>query len=272
MIERLPLDYQQRLRELYYCFPRHFQSECPLCGSRFRHFLPGGVSADVLIEKRVIGGGYRSNMLCPHCDSTDRERLVFLYLRLRTLIFFQTVRLLHLAPERQLQRALREHTNIDYLSGDLNSPLAMVRMDLTKPELESNSFDVIICNHVLEHIPEDRKAMSQLFRILKPGGWAILQVPLSLSLKETIEDPSINDPKERLKLFGQEDHVRIYAADDYKRRLECAGFVVSLWSAAGKYGMRFIRRYSLIKEEQLYVCAKPIDTIEDQRFKERKGV
>ena len=105
------------------------------------------------------------------------------------------------------------HPNIDYLSADLNSPSAMVKMDITNIKYEDNSFDVIICNHVLEHIPDDRKAMSELYRVLKPGGWAILQVPISLLLNKTYEDPTVTTPEEREKVFGQSDHVRIYAKD-----------------------------------------------------------
>jgi predicted SAM-dependent methyltransferase len=270
VLEVLPSEYRQRVLDLYYeerpsalhrvvssCFPWYFPRKCPLCGWRFRRFLSGGVPASILVEKNVIGGGYRSNMVCPHCCSTDRERLVYLYLRTNKWIFSQPVKVLHVAPEAQLQRVLRGRSNIDYLSVDLNSPLAMVKMDLTQVELDSNSFDGIICNHVLEHIPEDGKAISELFRILRPGGWAILQVPVSLALRETLEDSTIADPEERLRLFGQVDHVRIYAACDYRRRLERAGFAVTLWSAASEYGDSFVNRYSLIREEDLHVCKKP---------------
>jgi SAM-dependent methyltransferase len=196
-------------------------------------------------------------MVCPRCSSIDRERLVYLYLKTKTPVFSEPTKILHVAPEAQLQRVFRECSTINYLSADLNSPLAMERMDITRIEHDSNSFDGIICNHVLEHIPDDGKAMSELRRVLKPDGWAILQVPLSLSLRETVEDPTVTNPKERLRLFGQEDHVRIYAAGDYKRRLERAGFRVNLWSAAGEYGDAWVQRYSLIKEEGLYVCSKP---------------
>ncbi len=268
----LPKEYRERLFDLYYddeerrwalhqivssCFPWYFERKCPFCGFRFRRFLDSGIPAPVLVETNCIGAGYRPNKCCPRCYSTDRERLVYHYLKTKTSIFSQPLKVLHVAPEAQLQRVFREHPNIDYLSADINSTLAMVRMDLTQTDLGSDSFDVIICNHVLEHIPEDWKAMSELFRVLKPGGWAILQVPLSPSLKETLEDPALQDPEERLRRFGQDDHVRIYAASDYRRRLERAGFTISLWSAASAYGDSFVRRYSLIREEDLYVCSKP---------------
>lgn len=262
---------QQRLRELYHdegtrykvrrvmsrCLPLYFRKECPLCGLKFHQFEDGGIAEPILDEIHCVGGGFRSNIACPVCHSTDRERLVYLYLTTKTSIFSQPLRVLHIAPEPQLQRILQARSSLEYLSADLCSPLAMVKIDLTQTTLKSNFFDVIICNHVLEHIPEDGKAMSELFRMLKPGGWAILQVPFSLSLPATIEDPTVTDPKERRRRYGQEDHVRIYAAHDYRSRLIRAGFNVRTWSAVEEHGDTFVRRYSLIREEKLYVCSKP---------------
>src|SRR4249920_3892182 len=126
-------------------------------------------------------------------------------------------------------------TNINYVSANLDSPLAMIRMDISKIPYKANCFDVIICNHVLEHIPNDRQAMSDLYRVLKPGGWAILQVPISLSLDRTYEDPTAVTREEREKKFGQHDHVRIYAKD-YKDRLENVGFTVEVYSFRKEFG------------------------------------
>ena len=164
--------------------------------------------------------------------------------------------MLHVAPEMQLHRVIRSHPNIDYVTADLNSPFAMVKMDITNIEYEDNVFDVIICNHVLEHIPDDRKAMAELYRVLKPGGWAILQVPISLSLDRTLEDSTITTPEEREKIFGQEDHVRIYAKD-YKDRLVLVGFRVKVDRFEGKGSDSDIRKYGLLRDENIYVCSKP---------------
>ncbi|MBE0446813.1 MAG: methyltransferase domain-containing protein [Actinobacteria bacterium] len=230
--------------------------ECPLCGSSFRKFLPNGLDLPVLKEKDIVGAGYRLNTLCPRCHSSERERLIYLYLRDNTNLFHENLKLLHIAPEKSLSRVLTTYRNIDYLSADLNSPRAMIKMDITDIKHADNLFDVIICNHVLEHIPNDRKAMSELYRVLKPGGWAILQVPISLSLNKTYEDPAITSPEEREKMFGQSDHVRIYAKD-YKDRLEKAGFSIKTYSFTKEFDDSTTQKYGLLKEEDLYICSKP---------------
>jgi predicted SAM-dependent methyltransferase len=231
--------------------------ECPFCGGHFREFLPAGLSIPVLKEKQVIGGGYRANAVCPCCQSLDRERLVYLYLKSKTGVFHHNVRLLHIAPEKRLQEVLAPRLNIEYHSVDTNSPLATVRMSATDLGYQTSFFDVIICNHVLEHIPNDRKAMSELHRVLKPGGWAILQVPISMSLRETYEDSTVTAPLERERLFGQNDHVRIYARD-YRDRLEAVGFAVRVYSYTEEFGEFASRKYGLNIEENLYISCKLI--------------
>ena len=244
-------------RVMSYCAPWYFHKECPFCGMRLHQFEDGGIRAPVLSDTNCIGGGYRSNVTCPGCCSTDRERLIYLYLQLCSPLFSQGLTVLHVAPEPRLERRLSTQRKLKYLTADLSAPHVMIWIDLVETGLRSNMFDVIICNHVLEHICDDRKAMCELLRLLKPGGWAILQVPLSQSLTNTLEDPRVTDPKERLRRYGQEDHVRIYAASDYWARLEKAGFAVSMWSAVREFGEAFIRRYGLIRNEDLYVCYKP---------------
>lgn len=134
------------------------------------------------------------------------------------------MRLLHIAPERNLQKAL-EKKNIEYFSADLDSPLAKIKMDIQNIKFPANYFDAIICNHVLEHIIDNKKAMRELYRVLKPRGWAILQVPYLPIMKTTFEDSAIVTPKERENIFGQSDHVRIYG-NDYPERLRSVGFQV----------------------------------------------
>jgi len=230
--------------------------ECPFCGGHFRKLLPGGLDLPVLKEKNVVGGGYRLDAMCPRCHSLDRERLIYLYLKNKTNLFYENLSVLHAAPEKNLQKVLMARPNIDYLSIDFDSPLAMVKMDITDIKYEDNLFDVVICNHVLEHIPNDQKAMLELLRVLKPGGWAILQVPISLSLDKTYEDPTVTTPEEREKVFGQSDHVRIYAKD-YKDRLEKVGFSVEVYSFTNEVGESATHKYVLLKDENIYICSKP---------------
>ena len=230
--------------------------ECPFCGGRFSRFLPKGKDVPVLRENRVIGGGYRLNAVCPRCNSRDRERLVYLYLKHeRSSLFSQTAKLLHIAPEKNLRMIFLSCPNLDYLAADLGSPLAEVRMDVTDIGHEDDTFDVIICNHVLEHIPDDAKAMRECFRVLKKGGFAILQVPISCAIKETLENPSITSPGDREKAFGQKDHVRIYG-EDYASSLEKAGFSVTAYDFISKMNAHDVRKYGLLENEKIYLCSK----------------
>ena len=145
--------------------------------------------------------------------------------------------------------------NLDYVSADWASPRAKLKMDVTDIQCEDNTFDVILTNHVLEHVPDDRKAMRELHRVLKPGGFAILQSPLNKKFEKTYEDPSITDPKERRKAFGQEDHVRVYGRD-YKERLEEAGFFVRADPYVKELGPEKIHIFVLPPEEDIYYCEK----------------
>ncbi|MCI0562693.1 MAG: methyltransferase domain-containing protein, partial [Nitrososphaera sp.] len=187
---------------------------CPVCGEYFRHMLPFGVTP-------------RPNAQCPRCCSLERHRLIWVYLRQRTDLFRRYTRLLHIAPEPAFRQIFAALPNIDYVSVDIASPLAMLRSDLVNLPLRDNCIDTILCVHVLEHIVDDRRAMRELFRVLRPGGWAILQTPVDLNLSATYEDADITSTEGRLRAFGQNDHVRCYGRD-YKDRLEKAGFVVQV--------------------------------------------
>ena len=214
---------------------------CPCCNGHFRTFLP-----------------FRNdpNVQCPRCYSHPRHRLFQLYLGDRTNFFKDTLKVLDIAPTYFFQEMCKCLPNIDYLSADIASPLAMARMDLTAIALTENQFDCIICYHVLEHIPDDGKAMAELFRVLKPGGWAILQTPVDHSRDTTYEDPTITDPDERERAFNQCDHVRIYGRD-YKDRLERAGFTVTVDDYLEDLGEAAIQRYVLMSDEKIYLCTKP---------------
>ncbi len=185
----------------------------PIDGRRFRSFLPYGYENP------------RENVLSPSTLSLERHRLLWLYLRNETDFFTAPQKVLHFAPEQAFYRRFCKLGNLDYTTTDLDSPLADVKADICDLPFGDNSFDVILCNHVLEHIPDDTKAMHELYRILKPGGWGIFQVPQELNRDSTLEDNTVTDEKDRARIFGQYDHVRIYGKD-YFDRLRNAGFKV----------------------------------------------
>lgn len=161
-------------------------------------------------------------------------------------------KVLDVAPEEILQRRLQALPNIEYLSIDLESPLAMRKMDITKLELSDASYDVIFCNHVFEHIPDDLAAMRELRRVLRPGGWAIMQTPIDLNRATTDEDPSITNPEERIRRFGQSDHVRIYGRDFFGR-LTSAGWDVERRRFTTTLTSDEVRRYALAPDEELFI-------------------
>jgi SAM-dependent methyltransferase len=179
---------------------------------------------------------------------------MYLYLTQKTDLFSgNRKRMLHVAPEWQMSRLFQEADCIDYLSADLSSPTAMVKMDITDIHYADGSFDVIYCSHVLEHVPDDMGAMRELYRVLKPGGWAILQVPISADM--TFEDPTVTSPEEREKLFGQDDHVRRYGPD-YGDRLAAAGFSVLVDGFVRTLSEQEISRFGLTPSEDVYFCRK----------------
>lgn len=189
--------------------------ECPVCGSRYRRFMPYGYVTS------------REDALCPHCLALERHRMIWLWLSECSNLFESRPRLLHIAPEVSLMRHFKRlyRGTENYITADLESPLADMHFDVQHIPLEDCSVDVVICNHLLEHVEDDRRAMRELYRILRPGGWGIALVPEDRSLPNTFEDDSITDPKERTRIFGQYDHRRIYGRD-YDMRLAEAGFRV----------------------------------------------
>jgi SAM-dependent methyltransferase len=250
----------EKLVGSFWMHARNFglKHQCPMCRARLKAFLPGGEHNAVLTEKSIVGGGQRSNVVCPVCGSEDRERLAYLYLKNRPHLLSEGTKLLHIAPEYNLSSWLRSKAEFDYISADLARNDVDLNMDLTNIPFPNSTFNAIICNHVLEHIPNDRAAMAELFRVLKPDGWAILQVPISLSLPATYEDFSITDPIGREGAFGQNDHVRIYAMD-YVDRLKQAGLAVELfhWRRNnGDYGGKN-NKFGLIDREIVFFASRP---------------
>ena len=216
----------------------------PIDGSGFRKFLPYGYE------------NQRENVLSPSTLSLERHRLLWLYLKYETEFFNKNLKVLHFAPEQAFYKRFRKLNNLDYTTTDLNSPLADVKADICDLPFEDDSFDFILCNHVLEHIPDDTKAMQELYRILKPGGTAVLQIPQELDRPETFQDDSITDPKERAKIFGQYDHVRVYGRD-YFQKLRNIGFEVEEVDYTSKLSEAEINKYCLAKGEIIPVCHKP---------------
>lgn len=214
---------------------------CPCCMGHFRKFLRfRGKNAD----------------RCPACGSLRRHRLVWLYLQQCTNFFKDRLKVLHFAPEYVFQKVFEQMPNLEYISADWSSPRSMLKMDITNIEFPPNTFDVIITNHVLEHIPDDRKAMRELHRVLRPGGFAILQSPVNRNRPVTYEDPTITLPADRKRAFGQEDHVRVYGLD-YKARLEECGFHVTPDDFGRTLGDEKIQQYVLPPAgELIYYCTK----------------
>ena len=214
--------------------------KCPICGSQYRKFLPYG---------RI---NPRPNALCPSCLSLERHRLIWLYLKEKTNFFSSQLDVLHIAPEPCFMKRFEKQHGDNYITADIESPLAKVKMDIHQIPFPENKFDVVLCNHVLEHVQDDIKAMSEIRRVLKPGGWAIMQVPFFSPVPEvTIEDPTITGPREREKAFGQDDHVRKFGKD-YSKRIERAG----LKSVEDNFAKSQPERYGLQREEIIFIGHK----------------
>ncbi|MDT0647504.1 class I SAM-dependent methyltransferase [Zunongwangia sp. F260] len=215
----------------------------PIDGRSFSKFLPYGY------------GKQRENVLSPSTLSLERHRLLWIYLERKTSFFTEDLKVLHFAPEQAFYSRFRKLANIDYTTTDLNSPLADVKADINNLPFDDNAYDFILCNHVLEHIPDDTRAMKELYRVLKPGGTAILQIPQDLNRKNTFEDDSITDKKERARIFGQYDHVRIYGRD-YFDKLRNIGFKVEEVDMTANLSPSEIDKYRLAKGELIPVCTK----------------
>jgi SAM-dependent methyltransferase len=230
---------------------------CPLCNYSSKDWSVIGNDLHVLFEKQVVGGGKRRGG-CHKCGSTDRERLIYVYLqeRMDILTVARDLVVLHVAPEKNLTKKLLTLNFKKYVCGDLFTddryeyPEHVQNMNILNIPYNDNTFDLVICNHVLEHIPTDIDAMKELQRVLKKGGQAILQVPISKNTLATYEDFAITDPKEREKAFGQFDHVRIYG-QDYSNRLEHAGFNVNRINISSEF-----IQYGLNKDEDLFIGQK----------------
>ncbi len=243
-IKITPGKYREYLKKIIFYGNEKF---CPVCDSKIRKFYTYYFPQHIKI-------GPRPDALCPVCGSIERERLLWFYLEKYTNFFISPKKkILHVAPEVVLSDRIRKNEFIEYLSADLDPNRAMVYMDLTNIKMSDNIFDVIICNHVFEHIPDHKKAMRGIYRILKPGGWAILQVPM-LS-ESTFEDPAATTPEAREKIYGFAEHVRGYGKD-YRDFLIAAGFSVKVDDFVKKLGDKTVKYMGLPESEDIYYCTK----------------
>ena len=216
----------------------------PIDGKTFSKFLPYGY------EKK------RPNVLSPSTLSLERHRLLWLYLQNETEFFSKAQKVVHFAPEQAFYKRFRSLKHLDYTTTDLNSPIADVKADICHLPFETNTYDTVICNHVLEHIKDDTKALKEIYRVLKPKGMAILQIPQDLTREITFEDDSITGQKERAKIFGQYDHLRIYGLDFFDK-LRSIGFEVKAVDLTAELTEKEIDYYRLQKGELIPIGFKP---------------
>lgn len=246
IIRKIPRKYLQLFSHFFLRILSFFYQgnnvQCPVCLHTFSKFIPYG---------RIP----RNNALCPECLALERHRLMWLFLKEKTNFFTDNLQLLHIAPELCFINRFKSLKNIDYVSADLESPLAMVKMDIHEIPFEDNKFDVVFCNHVMEHVENDIKALKEIYRVLKQGGWAIIQSPIDLNLDKTIEGNHLKTAREREKVFGQDDHVRMYG-QDYKQRLESGGFEVEEINFIEELEEELVKKYALPRDEKIYFCKK----------------
>ena len=250
LIRYIPRKYLQRISgpglKIAGIFLRGNNVTCPICSKSYRKFLPYG---------RI---NPRPNALCPNCLSLERHRLMWLYLQQRTNFFAGKRAVLHIAPEACFIKRFEKLHRDTYITADIESPLAKVKMDIHHIPFKENTFDAVLCNHVLEHVDNDIVAMKEICRVLKPGAFAILQIPFFAPVPDkTFSDPSITDAGVREKIFGQDDHVRRYGKD-YPQRIEQAGLKAVEDDFVNTLTEEQRRRYGLVKGEIIYRAEKRI--------------
>lgn len=257
----LPPAWRQTLRRLPDMM-RHggLRFYCPFCHWSYRNFRPRGqtINQDLFQRYGMVGGGLREHCECPGCHSHDRERLLYLFLRQRTDLFDPSIkrRVLHSAPESNLRRVLQSQPHLDYLDVDRNPQRARQAVDLTSMPFADGSFDVVISCHVIQEIPDDRAAMREIYRVLAPGGWAIVQAPVGAKLERTIEDDTAVTGQQQWERFGDVYFRRVYGRD-YPQRWEEVGFIMQVHPFARELGADTRRRMSLLEDEVVYVAHRP---------------
>lgn len=231
-VKKLVPSQTKELLERVYCRIKYFglSRYCPVCNSWVRGF-------------NTYGHKKRRDAQCPICKALERHRFLWQFIKQRTTLLDRSPKkMLHFAPEQAFARKFRKFPNLDYVTADLYDPKAMLKMDITKIEYPDESVDFFYCSHVLEHIEDDAKAISEIYRVLKKRGHAIIMVPIMV--EKTFEDPSVTDSAERERLFGQHDHVRLYGPD-FKDRLITGGFEVTDCYIENLFSKKQIERLGL---------------------------
>lgn len=243
----IPRHYLQHISHLFLkiisLFLRGNKFEDPINGKTYRRLLPYGRLKP------------RENALAPDSMSLERHRLMWLFMKEKTNFFHDQLKFLHIAPEYCFINIFKKMKNIDYTTGDLISPWADVKMDVHNIPFGNESFDIVICNHVLEHVEDDLQVMNEFYRVMRHGGWGIFQVPIDRNNEITIEDKNITDPKDRERLYWQADHVRLYGKD-YGKKLASVGFNVIESDYVNNIDNELVKRYALPKGEIIYWCKK----------------
>jgi len=198
----------------------------------------------------------RQNVLCPKCLTLERHRIMWLFLKNKTGFFTDSLKVLHIAPEQCFHSKFKKLKNLDYTTADMFSPLADVKLDVQDMPFGENTYDMVICNHVLEHVEDDKKAMQEIKRVLKPGGFAIMQVPLDFNKATTFEDPTVTDPEERKRLFLQYDHLRLYGRD-YPEQVKRQGFEIKDDDYLQAFNDNEKEYYCLPGNDYMYAFYKP---------------
>lgn len=240
---------------------------CPVCGSHFSNFYPLPASYIEIFNKICVDYSLEDfetlnvgQYACPACNASDRDRLYVLFVNdLIGRVAGRKLAVLDIAPAPALSNWLQLKDNINYRSADLYSPLAMDKVNIQDMDIYHDAqFDLVICSHVLEHVPDDIKAMSELYRVLKPNGFAILMVPILLTQSEIIENPDEVDVVERWKKYGQDDHVRMYSKSGFVGRLESVGFSINFLDVEN-FGANVFRMNGIAAGSVLYVGKKTND-------------
>ncbi len=202
---------------------------CLYCQKSYNKFIHEGVKAKVFKKYKIAGGGYKLNTRCPNCGSVDRARLLALFFEHRTKVFYEKTDIMHVSPNKSIARFLNNVSTVNQTVGSIEPEQFLefnsIYLDIQNIELPDNQYDIVICCHIIEHVDHDEKAMSELYRIIKPGGFGIFQVPIALDLEITLEDKTLKTNKQRKIAHGQVDHVRLYGLD-YFEKLKKAGFEV----------------------------------------------
>jgi SAM-dependent methyltransferase len=239
--------------------------KCPICQEQVDNFLP--LSVFFMENFRKFGYPYTPDEAetinveqysCPHCGASDRDRLYACYLSEKIPQYHteDEILLLDIAPSQALSNFIEKFKQVNHLTADLLVEGTDLVVDITNmPEIDSNSYDILICSHVLEHVSNDKKALSELYRVLKPGGWGIIMVPIILTIDQIDEDPQVSDIAERWRRFGQYDHVRLYSKSGFIERVKAAGFELKQLGR-DHFGESAFRQYGITNKSVLYIAEK----------------